>query len=61
MATLLVAACFLICLFYKNLSQKKNKFDFQMSHMLQNTRALNSSNEIEKINNRGVARTTASI
>ena len=32
-----------------------------MSHRLQNTRVLNFSKEIKKINNRGVARTTANI
>ena len=32
-----------------------------MSHRLQNTSVFNSSNEIKKINNRGVARTPANI
>ena len=58
MATLLIAALLVLCLFYKNvLTQGKNKFDFQMSHRLQNTSVFNSSNKIKKIYNRGVART----
>ena len=62
MKTRLVAAFFVLCLFYKNgLSQEKDKFDFQMSHRLQNTSQFNSSNEIKKINNRGLPRTPANI
>ena len=57
-----VAALFCAISFLQKRSKPgKNHFDFRMSYRLQNTSLFNSSNDIKKINYKGVARTPANI
>ena len=61
MTTLFSAALFCAVFSTETFSARKIKFDFQMSHKLENTRVLDSSNEIKKINNRDITEISGNI
>ena len=54
MITLLSAALFFAFVSTKTFSVRKIKFDFRMSHRLENTSVFDSSNEIKKIDSRDI-------